>query len=41
MEYVLGDLSNRLFASTYIYYIPDKELLISEVEKIAKESGIR
>lgn len=38
MEYTLGGLSNRLFASTYTYYIPDKELLISEVEKIVKES---
>lgn len=37
MEYALGGLSNRLFASTYTYYIPDKELLIKEVEKIVKE----
>lgn len=37
MEYALGGLSNRLFASTYTYYIPDKELLIKEVEKILKE----
>lgn len=39
MEYALGGLSNRLFASTYIYYIPNKELLIGEVEKIVKESN--
>ena len=39
MEYALGGLSNHLFASTYTYYIPDKELLISEVEKIVKESN--
>ena len=38
MEFALGGLSNRLFASTYTYYIPDKELLISEVEKIVKAS---
>ena len=34
MEYALGSLSNHLFASTYTYYIPNKELLIGEVEKI-------
>ena len=32
-------LSNCVFASTYTYYIPDKELLIGEVEKIVKESN--
>jgi len=41
MEYALGGLSNRLFASTYTYYIPDKELLIGEVKKIIKESNNR
>ena len=40
MEYALGGLSNHLFASTYTYYIPNKELLIGEVEKIVKESMI-
>ena len=34
MEYVLGGLSNNIFASTYTYYIPNKEQLISEVEKV-------
>ena len=34
MEYALGGLSNNIFASTYTYYIPDKEQLISEVEKV-------
>lgn len=34
MEYALGGLSNNVFASTYTYYIPDKEQLISEVEKV-------
>lgn len=41
MEYALGGLSNRLFASTYTYYIPDKELLIGEVEKIVRGSNNR
>ena len=34
MEYALGGLENNFFASTYTYYIPKKEVLINEVEKI-------
>ena len=34
MEYALGGLSNNIFASTYTYYIPNKEQLISVVEKV-------
>ncbi len=34
LEYALGGLSNNIFASTYTYYIPNKEQLISEVEKV-------
>lgn len=34
IEYALGGLSNNIFASTYTYYIPNKEQLISEVEKV-------
>ena len=34
MEYALGGLSNNIFASTYTYYIPNKDELISEVEKV-------
>ena len=37
MEYALGGLSNNIFASTYTYYIPNKEELIDEVEKVLKE----
>ena len=37
MEYALGGLSNNVFASTYTYYIPDKEQLINEVEKVLNE----
>ena len=33
-EYALGGLSSNIFASKYTYYIPDKELLIAEVEKV-------
>ena len=34
MEYSLGGLSNKVFASTYTYYIPKKEQLINEIEKV-------
>ena len=35
---VLKGLSNNIFASTYTYYIPNKEQLINEVEKVLKNS---
>ncbi len=38
LEYALGGLENNVFASTYTYYIPDKERLISEVEKVLNEN---
>lgn len=38
MEYVLGGLSNKVFASTYTYYIPNREELINEVERILSEN---
>jgi len=31
-EYALGGLSNQVFASSYVYYIPDKERLVNEVK---------
>lgn len=38
-EYALGGLSNQVYASSYVYYIPDKDILISEVKALlAKES---
>ncbi len=36
VEYALGGLSNNIFASKYTYYIPNKEKLIAEVEKIVR-----
>lgn len=39
MEYALGGLSNNVFASTYTYYIPNKEQLISEVEKVLNDKN--
>lgn len=38
MELALGGISNNLFASTYTYYIPNKEQLINEVEKVLNEN---
>lgn len=36
--YALGGLSNNVFTSTYTYYIPNKEQLINEVEKVLNEN---
>jgi len=33
-EYALGGLSNQVFASSYVYYIPDKEQLVEEVNAL-------
>ena len=38
MEYALGGLSNNIFASTYTYYIPNKDELINEVEKVLENN---
>ncbi len=38
IDYALGGLSNNVFASTYTYYIPKKEELINEVEKVLEEN---
>ena len=36
-EYALGGLSNNIFASRYVYYIPNKEQLIAQVEAVLNE----
>ena len=36
-EYALGGLSNQVFASTYVYYIPDKEQLVNEVKYLLEQ----
>ena len=36
-EYALAGLSNNLFASKYVLYIPNKEQLIAEVEKVLEK----
>lgn len=32
-EYALGGLTNQIFASKYIYYLPDKDALIQQVQR--------
>ena len=41
MEYALGGLANHIFASTYTYYIPKKDELISEMEKVLNHYNSR
>ncbi len=36
-EYALGGLSNNIFASRYVLYMPNKEQLIAQVEKVLKK----
>ena len=36
-EYALGGLSNQIFASTYVYVIPDKEQLVNEIKMLINE----
>ncbi len=40
IDYALGGLSNNVFSSTYTYYIPNKEQLINEVEKVLKDNKV-
>lgn len=37
LEYALGGLSNNIFASKYVLYLPNKEELIKEVEKVVNK----
>ena len=34
VEYALGGLSNQIFASKYVLYMPDKQQLILQLEKV-------
>ncbi|MFI3227809.1 MAG: PDDEXK nuclease domain-containing protein [Clostridia bacterium] len=36
-EYALGGLSNNIFASKYTLYIPKKETLVAELEKVLRD----
>ena len=40
-EYALGGLSNQVFASTYVYYIPEKEQLVNEVKYLLEQEQER
>lgn len=37
-EYSLGGINNNLFASNYTYYMPNKDELIAQVEKVINEN---
>ncbi len=37
MQYALGGLSNNIFASKYVLYMPNKEQLIAQVEKVMEK----
>lgn len=36
-EYALGGLENQIFASKYVYYIPNKDELIKQVEDVIRD----
>lgn len=36
-EYALGGLSNNIFASRYVLYMPDKDQLVAQVEAVLKK----
>ncbi len=40
-EYALGGLSNNIFASKYVLYIPNKEQLIAQVEAVVNQAHHR
>ena len=39
-EYALGGMSNQVFASRYVYYIPEKEQLVNEVRALLNMGGL-
>lgn len=39
MQYALGGLSNNIFASKYVTYMPDKEQLIAQVEAVLSSNN--
>jgi len=38
-EYALGGLSNQVFASNYVYYIPNKEQFVNEVKYLLEQEN--
>lgn len=39
VEFALGGLSNQIFTSKYVYYIPDKETLMKELERVKNQKN--
>ena len=39
-EYALGGLTNQISPPKYVYYLPDKEILIREVERFLIEDKL-
>lgn len=37
MQYALGGLSNNIFASKYIFYMPNREEMIAQVERVMEQ----
>jgi len=40
-EYALGGLSNQVFASSYVLYLPDKEMLLQQVKDVLNDDAER
>ena len=41
VEYASGGIGNRVYASTYTYYIPNQEQLAKEVERALQNEKIK
>ena len=39
-EYALGGVSNQIYASKYVLYIPNKEQLLQQMEKIISSVNV-
>ena len=37
VQYALGGLSNQIFVSRYVLYLPDKEQLLAQVERVLEQ----
>ncbi len=38
-EYALGGLTNQVFASTYVLYLPEREILLKQLEVVLREES--
>lgn len=39
VEYALGGLTNQVFAARYVLYLPEKEMLLKQVEDVLREES--